>query len=191
MSRFARFFLSLTSLLIALPASLLAGEPELKPGQSFQMRISGVPADEIALVNQKYGISDEGSIRLPYLTGQLAAAGLKPSELARKIEAAYREAQIFTRPTIQVDVSGGEGSGERYVTVIGEVKASGSIIYQPGLTLVAAIAQSGGFTDFAKTGDIKVTRGDKVTYHNASDDKDNLQLQPGDIVTIRSGRRRN
>ena len=77
-----------------------ANEVTLKEGNSFNLRISGVPADEVALVSQKFTISDGGEIRLPYLKIGIKAAGLKPSVLARKIETAYRAAQIYTSPVV-------------------------------------------------------------------------------------------
>jgi protein involved in polysaccharide export with SLBB domain len=59
------------------------------------------------------------------------------------------------------------------------------------MTLLDAIAQCGGFTDFADEKKVKLTRGTTVTYHklNSSDPKENARLQPNDIVTVRpSGR---
>jgi len=177
---------------LLIPASALAQETVLQKGQSIVLRISGVPIDEISLVSAKYGISDAGTITLPYLKGAITASGMKPSALARKIEAAYRSAEIYTQPTIQVDSSGASGGGsERFLSVMGEVKAPRSISYAAGMTLLDAIAQCGGFTDFADEKKVKLTRGTTVTYHqlNSSDPKENTRLQPNDIVTVRpSGR---
>ena len=191
MSNYSRPILVLLAALIFFPVVASAQETTLKSGQSFVMRIAGVPADEVALVSQKYGISDAGTVRLPYLKAGLKAAGLKPSILAKKIEEAYRKAEIYTRPTIQVDVSG-IGQQERFVSVLGEVKAPRQVSYIPQITILDAIAQCSGFTDFAYTKEVKLTRRGKVTYHrlSGSDPKQNVRLEPGDIVTVRSGRRR-
>ena len=179
-------------LCLLIPSAAFAQETVLQKGQSFILRISGVPSDEISLVSAKYGISDDGTIRLPYLKTSISAAGMKPSDLARKIEAAYRSAEIYTAPTIQVDSSAAGGGGsERFLSVMGEVKAPRSISYAPGMTLLDAIAQCGGFTDFADEKKVKLTRGNTVTYHqlNTSDPKENAALKPNDIVTVRpSGR---
>lgn len=184
--------LKLSSLFLAfcilLPGVGLAQETVLQKGQSFGLRISGVPADEVALINSKYGISDSGTIRLPHLKVEIAAAGLKPSTLAKKIENAYRSAQIYTRPVIQVDSSApGAGAQERFLSVMGEVKSPRGVGYAPGMTLLDAIAQCGGFSDFADKKNVKLTRGGKVSYHrlSTSDPKENVGLQPNDIVTIR------
>ena len=162
-----------------------ANEITLKAGNSFGLRISGVPAEEVAMVSQKFTISDEGTIRLPYLKTGIRAAGLTPSALARKIEAAYRSAQIYTQPVIQVDAT--PGQEQRFVTVIGEVRNASTIAYVPGLRLLDAIARAGGFTDFAKESKVKLTRGSKVSYHDLrrSSDKENVPLQPNDLITVR------
>jgi polysaccharide export outer membrane protein len=174
-----------------MPQQLFANETILKNGQSFALRIGGVPADEIALMSQKFTISDAGVIHLPYLKSSVQASGLKPSELARKLEQAYVSAEIYTQPTIQVDVTA-VGPSERYLSVMGEVRTPSSIAYQPGITLLDAIAQCGGFTDFAYKSEVKLTRGTKISYHRlgSSDPAQNIRLEPNDIVTVRSGRRR-
>ena len=94
MSKISKSLIVLLTFLLVQPITTSGAETILQKGHSFVMRISGVPADEVALVSQKYGISDEGTIRLPYLKIPLVAAGLKPSVLARKIEAAYKKAEI-------------------------------------------------------------------------------------------------
>ncbi|MGI9239660.1 MAG: polysaccharide biosynthesis/export family protein [Verrucomicrobiales bacterium] len=190
MSRIRPFLLILILSISANTASLLANETVLKNGQSFALRIGGVPGDEMAMLNQKFSISDAGLIRLPYLKEGIRAAGLKPSELARSIEKAYVVAEIYTQPTIQIDVS--TERAERYVSVMGEVRAPQTVGYLPGITLLDAIAQAGGFTDFAYTREVKLTRGQKISYHrlSSSDPGQNVSLEPNDIITVRSGRRR-
>src|SRR5438093_13737844 len=79
-------------------------EQSLRPGDSIAIKLSGVPAEEIAVVNNTYDISDGGMINLPYI-GEVRASGLRPSQLQKNIEAAYRTAEIFTHPTIQVSAN--------------------------------------------------------------------------------------
>ena len=179
-----RFKPLLLAALFLLPNLSVAGEVTLKPGESFGLRISGVPADEIALVSQQFQISDAGTIRLPYLKVDIKAAGLKPSALARKIENAYRTAEIYTAPTIQIDPQVTEN--KHYVSVLGEVRAPQKVELVPGMTLLDAIATCGSFTDFAKTKKVKLVRGKKVTYHNLSRGatKENVALLRNDIVTV-------
>jgi protein involved in polysaccharide export with SLBB domain len=172
---------------LLVPCLAMAQETTLKNGESFGLRISGVPIDEVQLVSAQYGISDAGTISLPYLKTAISAAGLTPSALARKIEAAYRGAQIYTQPTVQVDSSTVGTAAQRFLSVMGEVKAPRSVSYAPGMTLLDAIAQCSGFTDFADEKKVKLTRGLKVSYHrlSASDPKENVKVSPNDIITVR------
>ena len=121
MTKLAKFVI--LSLFIVLPSAVFAQETVLKKGESIDIRISGVPGDEVMLVSQRYGISDGGTIKLPYLKSAISAAGLKPSALARKIEAAYRNAQIYTAPTIQVAADASTVATSRFLSIMGEVKA--------------------------------------------------------------------
>ena len=179
--------LLLCILCLSLPGFAFAQETALKKGESITLRISGVPAEDVGLVSAKYGISDAGTIRLPYLKIEISAAGLKPSALARKIEAAYRTAQIYTQPVIQVDATTPESAQQRFLSVVGEVKAPQGVGVVPGMTLMDAIARCGGFTDFADVKKIKLTRGGKVSYHDlkSSDPKQNINVQANDLITVR------
>ena len=49
-----------------------------------------------------YTVDSNGFIFLPLLNNGLKASGVSSSKLARKIEDAYREAEIYTNPRINV-----------------------------------------------------------------------------------------
>ena len=123
-------------------APIFAAEPILQKGQSFGLRLTGVPADDQTSISQTYTISDNGTIKLLYLK-EMAAAGMKPSQLMRKVEQAYVSAEIFTKPNVVITL-GEAGSIQRYVSVLGEVNTRRGVSYTPGLTLLEAIAQCGG-----------------------------------------------
>ena len=182
--------LILLAVFFALPGAALAQETVLKSGESIEIRISGVPSDEVMLVSNKYGISDGGTIKLPYLKITIKAAGLKPSALARKIESAYRSAQIYTQPTIQVAADLNTTATARFLSVMGEVKAPSRLTWTSGMTIFDAVAQCGGFTDFADK-KVKLTRNGKVTYHDLrrGDPKENIKVLANDLITVRGGGR--
>ena len=176
---------------IALGASLIASgvvasaqEPILERGQSFSLRIAGVPVDDATSINQTYTISDGGTFKLLYLS-EMTAAGLRPSQLARKIESAYRSAEIYTKPNVVISLLEA-GTVQRFVSVLGEVNARQTVGYTPGITMLDAIARCGGFSDFADPKRVKLTRKGKASYHDLSrtTTADNAVLQPNDIVTI-------
>lgn len=187
MMKLAKLFLLL--ICAAIPGAAFAQETTLKSGESIDLRISGVPSDEVMLVSQRYGISDSGTIVLPYLKSPIKASGKKPSALARIIEAAYRSAQIYTQPTIQVSADAQTTGASRFLSIMGEVKAPTRLIFTSGMTIFDAIAQCGGFTDFADKKKIKLTRGGKVTYHDLrrGDPKENIKIQANDLITVKGG----
>ncbi|MEM0895414.1 MAG: polysaccharide biosynthesis/export family protein [Verrucomicrobiota bacterium] len=175
----------LTSLLLSPTFVAAQGEPTLKAGETFTLRISGVPPEDSAAINGPYTISNSGMIRL-HLLDPVSASGLTPSALSSRIEQTYKQAEIYTKPTVNVIVSGG-GPQERYVTVMGEVAAQGPVPYNPNLTLLAAVAQARGFSDFANREQVIVVRNGERTIHDLSraGTKDDIVLKPGDTVVVR------
>lgn len=76
--------------------------------------------------------------------------------------------------------------------VFGQVARSGTIKFTPGMTIVEAIAQSGGFTPLARKNMVKVTRvhdGKKETYKLPVEmigegKRPNFPMMPGDEVFV-------
>ena len=187
MVTFSNTYTKLINFLIVLliaAAPIFAAEPILQKGQSFGLRLTGVPADDQTSISQTYTISDNGTIKLLYLE-EMSAAGMKPSQLMRKVEQAYVSAEIFTKPNVVITL-GEAGSIQRYVSVLGEVNTRRGVSYTPGLTLLEAIAQCGGFSDFANPKRVKLTREGKATIHDLSrtTSNANVKLQPNDIITV-------
>ena len=77
-------------------------------------------------------------------------------------------------------------------SVFGQVARSGTIKFTPGMTIVEAIAQSGGFSPLARKNMVKVTRileGKKETYKVpvemiAEGKRPNFPMMPGDEVFV-------
>lgn len=166
-------------------------EENLRPGDQINLRISGVPQKDIVEISGLYTVDGDGVLRLTHIKGDIKAAGLRPSVLAKNIEAAYREAEIYTSPRISINVDGGT-TGLRFVSVAGEVKGTGDVPYRPDLTLLSAISARGGFTDYADIKSVRLIRGNKTTKHDMRAISKNPsldpKLRPGDkiIVTQRS-----
>jgi polysaccharide export outer membrane protein len=71
----------------------------------------------------------------------------------------------------------------RPVFVLGEVNKPGEFPYQPGMTLLAAVALAGGFTYRAveTTASVVRTQDGRTTEGRAGRE---TALQPGDVVTV-------
>ena len=177
--------LLVVTLLVSVSQARAQGaENSLRAGDSIVVKISGVPAEEVAAVNASYNVSDNGNINLPYI-GDVHAAGLRPSTLQKNIEAAYRNAQIFTRPTIQVTQD--MQNITQVIFVSGEVKTPNKITMSPGMTVSGAITAAGGPTDFASMKRVKLVRGGRaleLDCRQADGQGSLMTVQPGDNIHV-------
>jgi polysaccharide export outer membrane protein len=86
---------------------------------------------------------------------------------------------------------------EKRIMVVGAVKTPGIIQYREGLTVLDAILNAGGFTEFAKQNDVLVVRkagggmrNIEVRMKDVVKDGDiskDIPLMPGDMVIIKTG----
>ena len=161
---------TLTTIIAALMAFLMIGTAQaqnsiLKPGDPIQVELKA-PVEDTQVVSSVYTISSRGTIKLPYLA-EMQAANMSTTDLARRIEAAYKAAEIYTNPTLNVNMGitpGGAGAAAHVVTVGGEVKSGGrEVPLRDGMTLYQAIMAAGGFADFADPRKVKLVRKGRET----------------------------
>jgi polysaccharide biosynthesis/export protein len=165
-----------------------AQEPRFTAGQTFTLRIAGVPAEDAAQVSGVKTISSSGTISMTYLKGEIMAAGLTPTELQRKIANAYISNEIYTQPDINIQTNGVQQI-EQVITVGGEVRIPAEVPFRPGLNLYAAITKAGGPTEYGDMRKVKLIRNKterifdlrKVTSEN------NPELQVGDQIVVPGG----
>lgn len=162
------------------------GELALQPSEKIAISIGGVPTDEAMSISKTYSISDSGTINLLHIN-EIKAAGLKPSQLQKRIEEAYRAAEIYTHPTVTVTAVE-TGEGQRLVYVNSGCQKNGPVPYRPGLTLMQAIGTAGGPTPFAKVSRTQLVRQRATTIHDlkriSKDASLDVQLQPNDQISI-------
>jgi protein involved in polysaccharide export with SLBB domain len=159
-------------------------ESALRAGDSVVIKISGVPAEEIVVVNNSYDISDNGTINLPYI-GQVKASGMRPSTLQQNIQSAYKSAEIYTNPTIQVAPN--RDANTQVVFVSGEVKTPGKIPMSPGMTVHGAIVAAGDMTEFAKAKTVRLLRNGKaveIDLRRVDNPAAQTPVQPGDTIHV-------
>ncbi|MEP6699578.1 MAG: polysaccharide biosynthesis/export family protein [Verrucomicrobiota bacterium] len=168
-------FCSLTGFAMA-QATLRVGDP-------VELKISGVPAEEQAQVNNTYSVDTNGSISLPYIS-KVRAEGQTPAQLAAAIESNYRSGKIYTNPTITIVMQ----PNARFVNVGGAVRTPSRVPFTEDMTLLTAINAAGGFNDFADQKRVRVLRGNDVKVYDVrqfrKDPSQDLKLRPGDKVEI-------
>ena len=155
----------------------------LRPGDSIDLKIGGVPATEISAVGGLYTIDGEGNVNLPYIS-RVKIAGLAPGAAQAVIESIYKARQIYTNPNIVITMQ----PQSRFVNIGGEVKAPQRVPFTPDLTVLSAINAAGGFTPFADERRVRLLRGQQVTVIDVKKIRANpsrdVQLVPGDRVEV-------
>jgi polysaccharide export outer membrane protein len=169
-------------------AQNVRAETKIKPTDSIIMRISGVPVDDMQQISQTYTIASDGKFPLPYV-GRILAAGMTPSQLGIRIEQAYKQAEIFTRPTVVVSTPESASTGAiRKISINGEVRVPQRAAFEDGMSLLDAIAAAGGFTDWADKGRVRILRDGKTSEHDVRKISVNPQLdvtlKPDDKIIV-------
>jgi protein involved in polysaccharide export with SLBB domain len=184
-TRKAAFLLLLVLVLACGSASRLFAQTMLRPGDIVEIRLAGVPAQEIQAFSAQYQVDDSGMLNLPYIN-QVHAAGLPTNQVQAAIEEKLKADGIYTHPSVTViPIVGG-----RFVNVGGAVRAPGRVPYTPDLTLMSAVFAAGGPSDFA--GDkIRVTRKGEVKVFSrkrlSKYPNEDFPVMPGDQIEVLQG----
>lgn len=170
---------------IVLSVTLVTLLAQIESGNSVQITIMGVPVEEKSKIEGIYPVSDSGTVNLPYI-GAVRAAGSKPESLALTIQAAYRSAEIFTNPTIQV-ISNAAGANvvQQLVHVGGQVRRTGPVQFQKDLTIYQAVQSAGGATEFGSLKRVKLYRNGKTQTLNLTNPQMmRMPLEPNDTLEV-------
>ncbi len=177
--------LNIIGIVLALTAGSLtcwADGVALRTGDQLTIRLGGVPIDEINQVSGIYTVDAKGDINMPYI-GKVHAGGLKQADVQSNIETAYKKGGIYTDPVITVSVQ-----FDRLVDVEGDVRVPQRVHYTPDLTLLGAIAATGGLTDYADQTKVEILRNGTRTLVNIKKIRKNEvpdpTLQPGDKISV-------
>lgn len=174
--------LSVLFLMVAAVAAV-AQDAVLRPGDQIEIRLGGVPPDEISQVSAQYTVDGQGFVNMPHI-GKVKAAGVTQGDLQNAIEGAYRSQQIFTNPTITINVA----NQARFVNVGGDVKAPQRVSYTADMTLQSAIMACGGFTEYADQKKVQLMQDGKQSFHNFQEIRKNpskdVPLKPGDNIWV-------
>jgi protein involved in polysaccharide export with SLBB domain len=178
---FRSALLSTLLLLASFPAS--AEEFILRPSDTIQLRIGGVPTNDVKAVNGEYVIDGQGCINLPNL-GRIKIDGLTLAAAQTVIETGYRSQDIYTRPTITITVE----TLHHWVNVGGAVRNPQRMVYKRDLTVLATINAAGGFSSSADQQKVRLVRADEITIIDAKKIRANpsldIKVEPGDRIEI-------
>lgn len=168
------------------PAPENAGEYIIGPGDGLQVFVWG--HEDLTTGVQ---VRPDGEISTP-LVEDMIAAGKTPTQLARDVEVVLSE---FVRaPTVTIIVEQFTGEYDRQIRVVGQATAPRALNYRSGMTLLDAMIEVGGLTEFAAGNKSKIVRklnGEEVEIKVRIEDlmndgrlDQNVKLLPGDVLII-------
>lgn len=158
---------------------------QIQAGKAINITISNVPDQDKSTVNNVYPVSDSGMINMPFI-GAVRAQGLRNEELAATLQARYISAGIYTHPTIQVITNSvNKGVDEETVTLGGQIRKTGPVLFFKGLTIWQAIQNAGGPTEFGSMYRVTLFRdGNQKTYDLTKTEFMQIPLQRNDAIDI-------
>lgn len=148
-------------------------------GEMVSVKFSGV---DTAIPEHEERIKEDGTITLAQI-GSVKAEGKTPGELQRDIRALYVPKYYADSFTVTVR------SQDRFFYVGGEVRMNNRYPWVEGMTVVKAIQNAGGLTEWAKASKVRVTGQDGKTFlvnFNKALVKPELDIpvEPNDTINV-------
>jgi protein involved in polysaccharide export with SLBB domain len=170
---------------VVYPTTAPFDDTKLALGPGDKLELTVFYGDEEA--KQTYTLDGSGQMEVRYI-GTVAAGGKTVRDVQEEIRSRLADGYLRD-PVVQLTVV---EINSLKCSVFGQVARSGTIKFTPGMTIVEAIAQSGGFAPLARKNMVKVTRsleGKKETYKVpvemiAEGKRPNFPMMPGDEVFV-------
>lgn len=159
-----------------------SGLPPIPQSDATTYRLG--PGDQVRIITfsdeqltGEFRVNDNGTIALPLL-GPVQAAGLTTSQLASSVAQELQSRNLFKDPSVSVEVI-----NYRPIFILGEVNRPGQYPYQPGMTVVTAVAIAGGFTYRAVEDQVSIVRNSGTKPMEGRAGRETL-VRPGDVITV-------
>jgi polysaccharide export outer membrane protein len=150
----------------------VSGDYRLGPGDEIKITTFG----EQQLTGQ-FHVGDSGQVALP-LVGSMNAIGRTPAELAADIAKTLADSKLYVDPKVTAEVT-----TYRPFFILGEVNKPGQYPFQPGMTVLTAVAVGGGFTYRAVTSQFSIVRTTEGKPVEGKAGRETV-VEPGDVVTV-------
>jgi polysaccharide export outer membrane protein len=168
------------------PAEASSSEYLIGPGDSLQVFVFGQPDLSVTVP-----VRPDGRVTTP-LIEDLQAVGKTPTQLAREMEQIL--AEFIRTPKVNVIPHQFVGTFANQIRVLGQAAQPRALPYRDKMTLLDVMTEVGGLTKFAagnrahvvrtvdgETKEIRVRLNDLL---NRGKIKENIAMQPGDVVII-------
>ncbi|MCB7481343.1 polysaccharide biosynthesis/export family protein [Christiangramia sediminis] len=134
-----------------------------------------------------FTVDDHGNIRVPTM-GEINVLGFTEKEVREKIEKKLLEEYFKEEANIFVTV---KLAGIRYTT-LGEISQGSQVVYKEQLTIMEAIANAGGITDYGDRENVQIIRqypqGEEVHTIDVTDidalSSPYYYIQPNDMIVV-------
>jgi polysaccharide export outer membrane protein len=131
-------------------------------------------------------VRPDGKISVP-MAGEITVRGRRPSEIAKELEVKLKAVVVAPVVTVSIDQT-----AQITVPVIGEVRNAGTFTVDSGASVLVALADAGGLSDYASSDRIFVLRKGldrrvrfRMTDLRAGDARSvSFGLQAGDVVVV-------
>jgi polysaccharide export outer membrane protein len=179
-----------TAALVSRDAPRPSSEYVIGPGDTLQVFVWQNPDVSVTVP-----VRPDGKISTP-LVKDLVAVGKTPTQLALDIEGAL--AEYIRSPEVNIIVTGFVGTFDNQIRVVGEATNPRALSFREGMTLLDAMIEVGGLTEFASGNRAKIVRrGNGAEREIPARLRDllgkgdigaNVLLEPGDVLIIPQSR---
>jgi polysaccharide biosynthesis/export protein len=166
-------------------------EKTLQPGDKISLSVWGHDELSVGSVHSVYSNTEEsgkwlqvdenGNVNLPQI-GKVKLEGMTMPKAEEKLVELY--SQYIQKPILNLRLLSNQ------VTVLGEVRTPGSYVFHTDqVRLVDMIGKANGFTDYAKTTDIKIIRGIETINVDLTKAANNeVMVTARDVIYVAPGR---
>ncbi len=185
MTRLATFMGSIL-ILVFMSTIAVAQEYRVQPGDTLIVEVVEDPT-----LNRTVLVAPDGRFALPG-AGTIRASGLTLRQIQSSV-AGRLSANFINPPNVFVGIDGiapDEDDPVVAIFVVGEATTVGRLELEPGTTLLQAVAQFGGFTNFAAIKRIQLRRGAEMftlDYNKIVDGSSQnglVRMHEGDVIII-------
>lgn len=161
------------------------------------------PLDELTVfvwrnpeLGAKVQVRPDGRITTPLIT-DMVAVGKTPAQLADDIKVTLTK--YIEEPLVSVMVDKFQGTFSQQIRVVGATEKPASLPYRANMTLLDAMIEVGGLSEFAAGDRARLVRQDRTSGEQKEydlkiarllrkgDTSANVRLEPGDVIIIPEG----
>jgi polysaccharide biosynthesis/export protein len=145
-------------------------------------------------LSTELAVRPDGKISLPLVT-EIDAVGITPTQLSHNLEERLQTYVLSPKVTVVVQQA---RSALNQVMVIGQVGKAGALPYRSGMTVLNAVLESNGLSQFAAGNRAVIIRTTNGTQNrikirlqdlmNRGDLQQNVLLRSGDVIVVPEAR---